>query len=196
MSMFSNKCDCADHFWMGANNDEDIQKEIDRTDFYIWGEGGRRFRLDIHTVKDLVPYYPFLIAVGAWSKEGRCTIIFSDESFVDKEEKEFIGWELRDALAEYKKCKRKKIPFDVDAYLEKRKGTWRMHNYTEEVVRRVATNGLKANIDGLHSNFKDKYERARLAQEMQKYGYTDGEINMWVFGLRKEYPNWKEEESE
>ena len=192
MSQYSGKCDCFDHFWMKAETEEDVQKEIDRTNFYMWIKD-RRIKLDIHTVKDLVPYYPFLISMGVWSKDERCTVVFSKESFVDQEEREWIGWHLRDALAEYKKCKRKKIPFDPQAYLKN--VWWTPANYDEEIVRRVAQDGLKANIEGLFSTTKDKWERIPLAQEMKRYGYDDHFIEEWVFGWRKkeEIPEWREE---
>ena len=192
MSRYSGKHDCCDHFWMGNNTEKEVQQEIDRTDFYMWSKG-RRIKLDIHTVKDLVPYYPFLIGMSCGSKEGRNVVILANESFVDQEEREFMGWELRDALAEYKKCKRKKIPFNPDAYLANAP-RWCRHNYTEEIVRRVAKDGLKANLDGLHSDTKDKWDRASLARLMKQYGYDDNYINIWVFGWRKEYPDWNKEE--
>ena len=186
-----------DHFWMNAETEEDVQKEIDRTNFYVWVKG-RRMKLDIHTVKDLVPYYPFLISMSCWNNTdgGHGTVVFSSESFVDQEEREWISWHLRDALAEYKRCKRKKILFDPKAYLEKNVW-WTPANYDEEIVNRVAKDGLKANIDGLYSNTKDKWERIPLAQEMKRYGYDDLFIETWVFGWRdrKDIPNWKEEET-
>ena len=194
MSVYSSKCDLCDHFWMRANTEEDIEKEIARTDFYIWSENGRKHRLDIHSIKDLAPYYPYLIAVACGSKEGRNMIILSSESFVDQEERDFMSWDLRDAIKEYKRCKRKKIPFDPDAYYEKFVSTWRSeHNYTKEIIDRVAKYGEKANLDGLYSETKDRWDRARLAQELERLGYDDWFINHWVFGYRKEYPNWREE---
>ena len=194
MSRYSGKCDTYDHFWMRAETDEDVQKEIDHTDFYMWVKG-RRVKLDIHTVKDLVPYYPFLISMGSWSAEHG-VVVFSNESYVDREEREHMEWHLKDALAEYKRCKRKKIPFDPKAFLDKI--WWTPSNYSEEIVNRVARDGLKANIDGLYSTAKDKWERIPLAQEMKRYGYNDFFIEEWVFGWRdkKDIPNWKEEEEE
>ena len=195
MSRWSGKCDVADHFWMRAETDEDVQKEIDKTNFYMW-INDRRVKLDIHTVKDLVPYYPFLISMSVWDGEHG-TVVLSKESFVDREEREFMEWNLRDAIKEYKKCKRKKIPFDPKAYLEKHTW-WTRHNYTEEIVNRVARDGLKANLDGLYSESRDKWMRIPLAQEMKRYGYDDHFIEEWVFGWRKkeDIPNWKEEKTE
>ena len=183
-----------DHFWMSAKTEDDVQKEIDRTDFYMHIKD-RRIKLDIHTIKDLVPYYPFLICVGVWNKQGRCMVILSKESFVDQEEREFMEWDLRDAIKEYKKCKRKKISFDPKAYL-KEHTWWTHHNYTEEIVNRVAQDGLKANLDGLYSKTKDKWERIPLAQEMKKYGYDDRFIEEWIFGWRKkeDIPDWRKED--
>ena len=194
MSRFSSKCDLYDHFWMGNDTEDDVNAEIARTDFYMWNNG-RRHKLAINNLKDLAPYYPFLIGVACGSKTGRNTVCIASESFVDEEEREFMGWELRDALREYNRCKRKKIPFDPDAYYEKYIKSWhREHNYTREIINRVAKFGKKANLDGLHSAVKDKWERTDLARELSRFGYDDYFINMWVFGYRKEYPNWKENE--
>ena len=194
MSVYSGKCDLCDHIWIGNKTREDVEKEIARTDFYIYTENGRKHRLDIHTLKDLVPYYPYLIGVACGSKAGRNVVVLSHESFVDQEERDFMSWDLRDALKEYRRCKRKKIPFDPDAYYEKYIKTWREHNYSREIVDRVARDGEKANLDGLYSATKDKWDRTRLAQELQRLGYDDYFINQWVFGYRKEYPDWKSEE--
>lgn len=192
MSKFCGKCDCYDHFFMRSGTIEDVEAEIKRTNFYIFTENGRRHKLDIHSIKDLAPYYPYLIAMGSWWNKEHGTIVFSSESFVDREEREFMEWDLRDALAEYKKCKRKKIPFDPDAYYDKISSYW-SHSYTREIIDRVARDGLKANLDGLHSDFKDKYERSELARELKKLGHDTHFINEWVFGYRKEYPNWEKE---
>jgi len=197
MSRYSGKADVYDHFWMSANTEADVEKEIQRTDFYIYTKNGRRHKLAINNLKDLAPYYPYLISVGVWSKEGRCTIVFSNESFVDQEEREFMSWELRDALAEYKRCKRKKIPFDVEEYMIKRKNSWHSEsNYTREIVNRVAKDGLKANLDGLYSIVKDKWDRVPLAKELKRLGHNDFFINTWVFGYRNEedYPDWGNKE--
>ena len=197
MSKYTGKCDLFDHLWMSSKSDADVQAKIERTDFYIYSDDGRKHRLDIHNIKDVAPYYPYLIAVGTWNKEGRSTIVLSSTSFVDREEAEFIGWDLRDALAEYKRCKRKKVAFDPDAYVAtlKDKG-WGYHENTEEIARRVARDGLKANIDGLFLKSKDKWSRALLARELSRLGYDDFFIERWLFGMRdkKDIPDWRKED--
>ncbi len=199
MSIYSNKCDLYDHFWISNKTEEDVEKEIARTDFYIHSHpnDSRIHRLDIHSIKDVAPYYPYLIAIGAWSKEGRATIVLSSTSFVDSEEAEFIGWDLRDALAEYKRCKRKKVAFDPDAYVAALKDkSWGYRENTEEIARRVARDGLKANINGLFLRSKDKWSRAPLARELSRLGYDDFFIERWLFGMRdkKDIPDWRKED--
>jgi len=193
MSQFSGKCDCADHFCMigpGDHTEEEINKEIARTDFYIYHED-KQHRLDIHSYKDLVPYFPYIIAVGCFNGEkGRQTIVFSSRSWVDREEEDHLTWVLEDAKKEYRRCKRKKIPFDIDACLA-RMSTFNA-DIKREVVKRVAEKGDKADIKGLHFPHYDKWDRAMLAQEMSRVGYNDFEISRWVYQGR-DY-NWRKEE--
>ena len=199
MSKYSGKSDLFDHLWMSSKSEADVQTEIERTDFYIHSHpnDNRIHRLDIHSIKDVAPYYPYLIAVGTWNKEGRATIVLSSTSFIDREEAEFISWDLRDALAEYKRCKRKKVAFDPNSYVAtlKDKG-WGYHENTEEIARRVARDGLKANIDGLFLKSKDKWSRALLARELSRLGYDDFFIERWLFGMRdkKDIPDWRKED--
>ena len=191
MSVFSGKCDLYDSFVMiSSNGDESkIQNNIDRTRFYIYS-GDKTHRLDIHTLKDLVPYYPYIVAFSYGCKEVEQTIVLSSESWVDREEKEHIGWILEDAKKEYRKCKRKKITFNPDDWINK--SHWTNAEVKKEIVKRVVENGEKANINGIHLSSYDKWDRKRLAQEMSRVGYSDYEINHWVYQGRNY--NWKNEE--
>jgi len=196
MSVYSGKCDVADHFCMigpGDHTEEEINKEIARTDFYIYHKD-KQHRLDIHSYKDLVPYFPYIVAVGCFNGEkGRQTIVFSSRSWVDHEEEDRLTWMLEDAKKEYRRCKRKKIPFDIDTCLS-RMSTFNtdITDIKREVVKRVAEKGEKADVEGLHLPYYDKWDRAMLAQEMSKVGYSDFEISRWVYQGR-DY-NWRKEE--
>ena len=82
MSIYSGKCDIYDHFAIATDGDENkLQEEIERTDFYRHGKNPfLKHKLDIHTPKDLVPYYPYLMSTGAWGSTGRAHIELSSES--------------------------------------------------------------------------------------------------------------------
>lgn len=193
MSEYSGKCDLADHFCMlgsGDHTEENINAEIARTDFYIYHDN-KRHRLDIHNYKDLVPYFPYIIGVGAFnSTSGRNMIIVSSKSWVDTEEEDHLTWVLENAKREYRRCKRKKIPFDADAWYEK--SVWNKESEKKEIIDRVAKYGEKATIEGIHCLFYDKWDRVRLAQEMSRVGYSDFEISQWVYQGR-DY-NWRAED--
>ena len=193
MSLFSGKCDCWDSFIMihcDGYDEEQINKEIERTDFYIY-HGGKNHRLDIHILKDLVPYFPYIVASGYFNRDdNRQSIHLSSESWVDHEEKEHLGWILRDAKKEYRKCKRNKIPFDPDTWVDK--SHWMNNEIKREIAKRVAENGEKADIEDIHIPSYDRWDRKRLAEEMSKFGYSDFEISRWVYQGRNY--NWKTEE--
>lgn len=193
MSVYSSKCDLYDSLVMircNSGTEEEINKEIESTDFYIY-HGNKRHRLDIHTYKDLVPYFPYIVAVGCYSNTNdRQTIVLSSESYVDREEKERLGWILRDAQKEYRRCKRKKIAFDNVEWTAK--SFWSDKSIVGEIAKRVAEKGDKADIEGMHFLSYDKWDRARLAQEMSRVGYSDFEISNWVYQGRDF--NWKTED--
>ena len=200
MSQYSGKCDICDHFYMRDYDEAALEKEIKNTDFYIHTPNGRKHKLEINTIKDLIPYYPYLMSVGAFDKStGHSYIEMSSRSFVDREEEEFLSWSLREALAEYKRCKRKKIPFDVQAYLDKIPKSF-VREYDKEIAERVAKDGLKATTKGIFITSKDKWYRNPLARKMSEVGYDDNYINEFIYGwqriLDKTIPNWKEEEKE
>ena len=72
--------------------------------------------MDIHTIKDLVPYYPYLVFIGSRNKDdnGEFTsnIILSSESFVTQEERQ----NLRRAFKLI--CERKYLLSEVANHLE------------------------------------------------------------------------------
>lgn len=189
MSVYSGKCDVYDHFSMRAETDEDIEKEIQRTDFYIYLKD-RKHKLDIHTVKDLIPYYPFLTSAYAYNKEGKSNMFLSSESFVDQEEKQFLNMYMDDVKKYYRKCKRLKQPFNKEEAIKKIhwNDNWEVEEYKLAIVDRVAKEGQKANIDGLFIPYKD-WERTRLYDTMVEYGYDENYAYNWCF---KEYSPNKE----
>ena len=182
MGMFSGKCDFGD--WLNNRDDEYIAN----SDFYIHCKG-RDHKLDIHSRKDAIPYYPYLIGMGGGDK-NKCSCHLSSESFVDQEEREHLEWILRDAIKYYKKCKRKKIPFLVEEACKA--VLW--HNRSpveEEIIHRVAADGEKATIEGLHDGFHDYY-RKQLYEEMVENGYDKNYAFNWCYGWERYFALNKE----
>lgn len=192
MSQYSGKCDLYDHFAIACGGDDNkLQQEIERTDFYIPTSDGRLHRLKIENEKDLAPYYPYLTVFSVGSHEGRQCIHLSSKSFIDREEQERLNWNLKDALKEYNKCKRKKILFIPEEYI---KNSWyEMSRYQEEMVYRVAKYGNKATTEGLHTPIHDYY-RKELAEELERLGYNDWFIRQWLFNDRDNDFNWRDKE--
>ena len=174
MSGFSGKCDLADIF---CNHDDE---HIANSTFYIFA-GNRDHRLDIHCRRDLIPYYPFLVgSMGSQKDKAVCYI--SSESFVDREEREHMEWILKDAIKYYKKCKRKKIEYKEEEALKNI--VWFNKKPTEwesKIVHRVAADGEKANIEGIHDSYHDYY-RKQLYEEMIENDYSKEEAFKWCYG--------------
>ena len=74
--------------------------------------------LKIETKKDLVAYYPYLVSVMSSNKEEGGVIMLY-KSYIDMEEEKSLTYKLNDLIKYYKKCKRKKIPFDKNEALKK-----------------------------------------------------------------------------
>lgn len=160
MSRYSGKCDLADTISMQG-------KKILNAKIYI---GYSNRPLQINDMKDLIPYYPYIIG-SAWfdNVEGKSVIHLPSESWVDYEEKDNLTFYLKHLIRIYNRCKRKKIEFNVEeAIKEVRCGNWNKDIITE-LAHRVKDSGKKATIDGLHLKMHEYYRR-ELVDEMLKNG--------------------------
>lgn len=177
MSKYSGKCDIYDHFY--NRTDEYIKN----SNFYIH-INGRDHKLNINNHYDLMPYYPFLVSSGGFSNnddEG-CSVFISSDSYVDREEREFLENDLKNIIKYYNRYKRKKQEVNIEEIREKI--SWMGNSkITEELLNRVIKDGAKANIDGLHRSLHEYY-RIELYEDMVKAGYSEKYAYRWVF---KEY---------
>lgn len=172
MSKFSGKCDVYDSIVMIRE-----ATDLSRYKFYIW-VGDRYHKLDIKDFKDLSKYYPYLIGVMVADKEG-ATVVLSQNSFIDTEEREHIGWYLRDALAAYKRAKRKHETFSAEKYCDEY--IWEPNKELKRIVaERVERDGLNANIDGLHDRIHNHF-RKEWYEEMVRLGWSEVEAERWVY---------------
>ena len=126
--------------------------------------------LQINDMKDLIPYYPYIIRSAYFDTvEGKSVIYLSSESWVDHEERVNLEWRLHNLFTIYNRCKRKKVEFDVDEAVAKI--TW--HGWNDEPYRELANRvkmyGKKATIDGIHLNMHERYRR-ELVDEMLRNG--------------------------
>ena len=166
MSVFSGKCDLYDSAVMiGGYNIDKIQLYITKDD--------RNYPIKLNEPRDLIPYYPYVPYCSIYS-DGIYKAYLSG-SWIDYEETDTLTWQLNDILREYKRCKRKKIPFDTSCL-----NKW----YDKRIIERVKEKGEKATIEGIHRSMHNHW-RKTLAEEMERNGYTDAEIINFV------YPNAK-----
>lgn len=184
MSKFSGKCDMYDHIFMSCENEQEAFEKFKGTKLYKWKPIEDRIeiedisdlsenwqRIEYNSIKDLVPYYPYVISMCCCHKgdSNNSMVVLSSESFVDTEEREMISLYLKDMLRYYNKCKRKKIEFNKEEVLEKVCNFHHNEDLVKELIDRVAENGKKADIDGLKLKSKEFY-REELKKEIDRWG--------------------------
>lgn len=128
--------------------------------------------LKIEKMTDLIPYYPYLISLGAYDNVDRkATVHLTSKSYIDLREQDSLDFVLKQILRYYNSCKRKKIDFSVDGAVKKVFAISDKDRDTvaTELANRVKINGKKASTDGLHLSIYDFYRR-ELAEEMIKNG--------------------------
>jgi phenylpyruvate tautomerase PptA (4-oxalocrotonate tautomerase family) len=134
ISKWTGKCDFYDDCEMIHNPQEIIEK----SKIYL-GDA----RVMIKEEKDLIPYYTHLVAMASYNKEYGNVICLSRESFIDREEKEFLSWKIQDVITTFRKAKREKVEVTLD-YLKKQKYYW---GHGEDVVYSAIIDKIKNNMD-------------------------------------------------
>lgn len=168
MSRFSGKCDVYDVL-IGIHEYtlEELQNNVK---IYV---GNNSEPLKIEKMSDLIPYYPYIVASAGFDTAGRkSTIHLSSESFVDQEEREILNIYLKQVIKIYNRCKRKKIPFEVENVIDELE-SWNK-DVVLEIARRVQEKGKNADIEGIHLKSRDYYRR-ELAKEMVENGLNPAE---------------------
>ena len=150
--------------------------------------------LEVNEPKDLIPYYPFLTSSMSSNKETRGVIYLTSESYIDTEEREHLTWTLDNLIRIWRRCKRKKIPFDKEEALAQTT-LFTPREHEEEIADRVAKFGDKATIDGIHLKLHDRY-RQDLYEEMIKNGWDESRSYIWCFGFDRWIKRNKEEKND
>ena len=136
-------------------------------------------KIEYSSIKDLIPFYPYLVGFSCGD-----VICISDESFVDEEERDRLETSLKWLLRIYNRCKRKKMEFNVeDALKEVCWNGWNEEPY-RELANRMAKNGKKTTIDGIHLRMHEHY-RQELVEEMLKYGLNPCDYGDYARFLRE-----------
>lgn len=180
MSRFCGKCDFYDSFVMIGSDGKHgkLEENLKRLKLYVYGKDGRDHRVKSDTIKDIAKYYPYLEGVMSYSKETGYNIYLQSDSFIDQEEREHIGWYVRDVLKYWRKCKRGKKPFVVNECIQTLH--WMNDDILRTVAERVAKDGDKAEFDDIHDSLHEYYRREWF-EEMVRVGYTEREAYDWCF---------------
>lgn len=165
MSKYSGKCDVAD--WCDGFTDEQLLAMR----FYI---GRNIVPLKIESQKDLAPYYAHLVSAASGQ-----VVRISEESFVDSEEREHLTWRLENVKKYYRKCKRMKIPYDMDEAV-KQSSFFTSSDIDREIAKRVGEQGNKATIDGLRLPLQE-HNRKKLFTEMVRLGWEKERAAFWIW---------------
>lgn len=160
MSKFSGKCDLCDH--IEIVNDEN---RILHTVYYVGDYNDTP--LEVHDMKDLIPYYPYVISMAVCSEE-RSVVRLTSKSYVDCEEEDILNFYLKQVEKYEGKCKRKRIPFEVEDAV-KVLGSICFGDTIRILAERVKNEGKKATIEGIHLASHEFY-RKELVKEMEKNG--------------------------
>lgn len=91
-------------------------------------------------------------------------------------------WKLEDVKRYWRRCKRHKEPYDED---EAAKMISFLHepedeDVEREIAKRVAEDGDKATIDGLH-DYMHEYYREKLLEEMIRLGWDKHRAKFWIW---------------
>ena len=179
MSVFSGKCDFYDGFVaIRCDGDEEkVKEELKKLELFIYGSDGRTHRVKSESIKDIAKYYPYLESIACSSKD-RMRVILSSDSFIDREEKEMLGYKLDDIYKYWRKCKRDKKEFTEEECLN---SLWYTRtDEIEEIVHRVAMKGNKAEFDDIHFPLWEHFRREWF-EELVNLGYTEQEAYDWCF---------------
>lgn len=181
MSKFSGKCDFYDSV-VAIHCDGDInklEKYLGNTDIYILGLDDRYHKVKCETEKDAVKYYPYIIGIMVHNgEEGRNKIILSSDSFIDKEEKEWLEWKIEDVFKYWRKCKRKKELFTAEKFLNQ--DCFGYGETMEKVANRIAEYGKKADFKDIHDSTHE-YFRKIWYEEMIRVGYAPHKAFDWIY---------------
>lgn len=188
MSCYSGRCDVFDVL-------VDIREITDFSKVKIYAANNSIIPLRIDSQKDLMPYYPYTVAISVGNSDGTQIIHLSQKSYVDAEEEDHLTWDLN-TLKQYYRCqKRKHQPFDSTEALKKisffSESPEVAPEYKKELVNRVRELGEKATIENIHIPFMDTM-RQRLYEDMVAAGWNDDRAYEWCFGWRRHCNRVKE----
>ena len=101
-------------------------------------------------------------------------------SFIDEEERDHLTWKLNNVKRYWQSCKRKKIPYDIEKATQIISFFGMPNGVEQEIAERVAKDGNKATIDGIH-DYMHEYYRNKLLEEMIRLGWDQRVAKYWIW---------------
>lgn len=171
----SGKCDFQDQVEMFRSPEEILDK------YQVYANEHELIPLKIKSKKDLVAYYPFLVAFMFSNKETGGHIHLSKRSYIDEEEDEWMKWKLDELKRYYRKCKRNKVEFDDKEAMKLISFYEPVEDYKLELLRRVKMFGNRATSEGVHDPMHD-HMRKQWFDLMLENGWEKWTAYRWVYG--------------
>ena len=190
MSKYSGKCDLYDvlsiyDVLVATDKFADNAMELlSKWDIRV-GYGGPK--LVIRSVKDVVPYFPFVETSGGHSKDHK-VVFLTEKSWVDVEAERHYGLMVEYLTKKARYAKRKGLdPVDYMMDCGYLSDSEKNEQGIPELVGRIAVDGKKADWSGLVPGF-GKYMRDELYDTMVNFGYSPVEAGEWCYHGRR---TWK-----
>lgn len=195
MSKYCGKCDLWDSLVMiGEVSDDSNWNNIDvyqlTEDSFFDSDGWHNTnKLEIHSIKDLIPYAPFISCLSMGQKNDGDIIrtdYIGNKSFIDIEENERFEWVIRDARRICKSYKRKGEELSLDELVNK-VTLWRTsEEYIKIICERVLAHPYAKHIktDNLHTEIHNMYRKIWY-NDMIGYGYSKEEAYQWCYHNNK-----------
>ena len=176
---------------MGISGKSDFQDHVEMFDgadklinnYRIYAYGNDVIPLKFEKPADLIAYYPYLVVIKVGDKDGGI-IHLSSESFIDSEEKESLQWRMDRAKVVYRRCKRKKVPFDRKAAEKDICWIDEPRPWEIEIIDRVERDGNKATIEDIHDEMHDRM-RSEWYKLMIDNGWDENKAYKWVYGWHR-----------
>lgn len=125
------------------------QEIIEKSKIYL-GDA----RVMINEEKHLIPYYTHLVTFASYNKESGNVIHLSRESFINREEKEFLSWKIRDVITTFRKAKKEKVEVTLD-YIKAQKYYW---SHDEDIIYSAIIDKIKNNGDLIKVHLPKDYK--------------------------------------
>lgn len=139
--------------------------------------------LTIKETKDLVPYYPYIVATSCGDKDG-AVIHLSSMDYITIHETEMLDIYLERLKKIYRRCKRKHEEFNIEEVYKREFCGFGERPELRPLVERVAELGNKATYDGIYLNMSEYY-RQEWREELLKYEYDAKWIEDWIYKGRR-----------